>query len=153
MVMYRPGEGFGRVLDRLAGTWQVSRHEAAKQLAILAAFGFSAEERVPVAALAASVGGTQDFLQAAQQLKVAVDTANRTRQELGHEPLNETTRAALIQHTLTRLIEGKETPRPVEDSSTEPRVETSSFERRRRTIRVGPDAPKTKIGGAEQKPT
>jgi len=98
-IQYRPGESFGRVLADLARRWRIPKNDAAKRLAILAAFTLDVRHYSHVAELAGLIGGIHSFESAARQILVAVESEISTRSKLKQKALDENARFKLIQET------------------------------------------------------
>jgi len=136
-VIYRPGEAFGKVLSGICGEWQLSRNEAGKRLAVLAAFHFTRGDYAAIAKLADATGGSQDFVQACQQLRVAVDSANRARKDLKTSALDAKEQATFIERTVQSIVEGEGKEAASSSQPTAKPVSTLGTSREhRRTIRT-----------------
>jgi hypothetical protein len=103
-IQFRPGEGFGRLLDNYGLSWGVSKNEAAKRLALLAANGFDGRYYNQFDRLAGFMGGPTGFVRACEQVRVALDTKNRALQESGQEAMAENDRAHFIRNTVNLLV-------------------------------------------------
>jgi hypothetical protein len=75
MIHFRPGESFGRLLSQFAQSWDVSKNEAARRLALMSAFGLGADLYPDIAAAAQQLGGSRSFEQACQHLRGVLDGA------------------------------------------------------------------------------
>ena len=106
-IQYRPGPLLGRWLADLAAAWQVKENEAARLLAALAACRLDVglyKLLQELAVALAPVGSRPDFILACNHLRTAIDSANRARQDLGNQPLNEVEVRAFIKRTVRDAV-------------------------------------------------
>jgi len=106
-IQYRPGPLLGRWLADLAAAWQVKENEAARLLAALAACRLDVGLYKLLKELAdalTSGGKGPDFVLACNHLRTAIDSANRARQDLGNQPLNEVEVLAFIKRTVRDAV-------------------------------------------------
>jgi hypothetical protein len=106
-IQYRPGPLLGRWLADLAAAWQVHENEAARRLAALAAcrLGVDLYQLLKQLAGALAVAGSRpDFVLACNHVRTAIDSANRARQDLGNQPLNEVEVLAFIKRTVRDAV-------------------------------------------------
>ena len=106
-IQYRPGPLLGRWLAEQAAAWTVHENEAARRLAALAACHLGLDLYQLLKQLAdalAPVGSRPDFVLACNHLRTAIDSANRARQDLGKEPLNEVEVLAFIKGTVRDAV-------------------------------------------------
>ena len=106
-IQYRPGPLLGRWLAEQAAAWQVHENEAARRLAALAAchLDVGLHKLLKELADALVAGGSRpDFVLACNHLRTAIDSANRARQDLGKEPLNEVEVLAFIKRTVRDAV-------------------------------------------------
>ena len=106
-VQFRPGPLLGRWLADLAAAWQVHENEAARRLAALAACRLDLGLYKLLKQLAdalAPVGSRPDFVLACGHLRTAIDSANRARQALEKQPLDEVEVLAFIKRTVRDAV-------------------------------------------------
>ena len=106
-IQYRPGPLLGRWLADLAAAWQVHENEAARRLAALAAcrLGVDLYQLLKQLAGALAVAGSRpDFVLACNHVRTAIDSANRARQDLGNQPLNEDKVLDFIKRTVRDAV-------------------------------------------------
>ena len=106
-IQYRPGPLLGRWLADLAAAWQVHENEAARRLAALAAcrLGVDLYQLLKQLAGALAVAGSRpDFVLACNHVRTAVDSANRARQALEKQPLDEVEVLAFIKRTVRDAV-------------------------------------------------
>lgn len=87
VIQFRPPEAFGRLINEFAMAWGVARNEAARRLAMLAAYRLTVDHYPAVCRLETTPGGTQDFVSAVDIARAALDSTDRTRKELDSPPL------------------------------------------------------------------
>jgi len=105
-VHYRPGEALGRTLSELAGKWRLSRHEAGKRLALMAAHELEIYCYNLLADMAQLTGGVHAFETSCRHIQAAVESANQLRKSRNQKSLGED-RAAFIRDTATRYMQTK----------------------------------------------
>ena len=106
-IQYRPGPLLGRWLAEQAAEWKVNENEAARRLAALAACRLDAGLYKLLKELAdalTSGGKGPDFVLACNHLRTALDSADRARQDLGNQPLNEVEVLAFIKGTVRDAV-------------------------------------------------
>jgi hypothetical protein len=106
-IQYRPGPLLGRWLAEQAAAWTVHENEAARRLAALAACRLDLGLYKLLKQLAdalAPVGSRPDFVLACNHLRTALDSADRARQDLGNQPLNEVEVLAFIKRTVRDAV-------------------------------------------------
>ena len=107
-VQYRPGRLLARWLAEQAAAWKVTENEAAR---LLAAFAFCRLDvglyplLKQLADALAPPGSRPDFVLACNHLRTALDSADRARQDLGNQPLNEVEVLAFIKRTVRDAVE------------------------------------------------
>src|SRR5689334_19135675 len=85
-VQFRPSDPLHNWINGYASTWNVTANEASKRLVAMAAGGFGVEQHNKLLELSRALcpsKGRPDFVRGCEQVKVALDAANRTRVELG----------------------------------------------------------------------
>lgn len=103
-IQFRPSDPLHHWINGYATTWNVTANEASKRLVALAAGGFGVDQHDKLLKLSKvlSAKGRPDFVRGCEQVKVALDAANRTRLELGKKALSREEREMFIQ----TMVEG-----------------------------------------------
>ena len=96
-VQFRPGHLLADLLDERSQQWGVTRNEAAKRLAVLAACELDARHHDLVCELAEVLPGQPDFIQACDRLLGELHTIERTRASLEQGVLDENARQEEIR--------------------------------------------------------
>ena len=96
-VQFRPGHLLADLLDECSQRWGVTRNEAAKRLAVLAACELDARHHDHVCELAEALPGQPDFIQACERLLGELQTIERTRASLEQGVLDENERQEEIR--------------------------------------------------------
>ena len=106
-VQYRSGRQLARWLPEQAAAWKVTENEAAR---LLAAFAFCRLDvglyplLKQLAGALAPPGSRPDFVLACNHLRTALDSADRARQDLGNQPLNEDEVLDFIKRTVRDAV-------------------------------------------------
>ena len=99
-----------RRIAEYAGLWNLTPNETVKRLTALAATRLGADDYGMLASLSQAITGRSsrlDFVRACEQLRVALDAANRAREEMGLEPLNGEERDKFIEKTVEDMVSKK----------------------------------------------
>ena len=115
-IQFRPSEPLAEWIVQRSLEWQVTPNEAAKRLAAIAASCTDLEyfygKLVNLAEAGKNPRGARpDFVRSCEQLKLAIDFTNRTREELGKPSLSQDERLQLIERTAEGMISGKRSQR------------------------------------------
>jgi hypothetical protein len=78
-IQFRPGESFGKLLASFEKKWGLSRHEAARRLAIMGALELELEFYEPLAEAAERLGGLRGFESACEYVNGAFHGASMAR--------------------------------------------------------------------------
>jgi len=119
-IQFRPSDSLQRWIAEYAGTWEVTENEAAKRLAAVAASRLNVEYYPLLVSLSEALSGPfesrTDFLRACNQVKIALDGANRARQEMGKKPLVYEEQAKFIQKIIEDAVTNTQVQRKVEQT-------------------------------------
>jgi len=99
-----------RRIAEYADMWRLTPNETAKRLTALAATHLDADDYDLLASLSQAITGRSsrlDCVRACEQVKIAVDAANRARQEMGMGSLGGEERAKFIQRTIDEMTSKK----------------------------------------------
>ena len=106
-IQFRPSDPLKRWIAEYARSWQVTDNEAAKRLTALAASQLDIDQYPLMESLSEALCGPAasrtNFARACEQIKIAVDAANRAREEMGEEPLEHEERTRFIQKTIEEV--------------------------------------------------
>lgn len=112
LTQFRPGQAMGRWIAEYADVWQLTENETAKRLTAMAATRFDAGQYPLLLSLTDAMGASEghrpDFVRACEQVKTAVDAANRTRQELGKKAMGHEERTDFVKRTVEELVTARQ---------------------------------------------
>jgi hypothetical protein len=111
-IQFRPSEPLERWITTYAGLWNVTDNEAARRLATLGATHLTVDQ-YPLLATLAGTASRPDFVRACEQVKIAVDAADRTREELGEKPLAHEERIRFIERTIEEAVKSTKSQRRI----------------------------------------
>ena len=120
-VQYRPGPVLADLLDGLAGQWGVSRNEAGKRLAVLAACQLDCRHAELVRQFAATLPGEPDFVTACERLLAEFQVVERTRKSLKQASMDEEHRQEELRQIVNNYVQQRQY-RDVEEPEKAPRV-------------------------------
>ncbi len=103
-VLFRPGDILGRLLDKHADGWSLTRLETARRLAVLCAFGLSVDLYPSVIVVAKQFGGDRGFEPACGQIRSALEGAEMGRRADGRPPMNADERANLVVQLAQNVV-------------------------------------------------
>ena len=86
-IQYRPGNVFGRVIADFASQWNVSRHDAAKRLALLATYELPVTLYSEIDAFGRELDSIRGFEDAIPRIHSAIVSADALRAQQGEQPL------------------------------------------------------------------
>jgi hypothetical protein len=120
-VQYRPGPVLADLLDHLAGQWAVSRNEAAKRLAALAACQLDCRHADLVQTFAETLPGEPDFVHTCERLRAELLVIERTRKSLKQASMNEVERQEQLRQLVNVYVQQRQY-RDVEEPEKAPRL-------------------------------
>lgn len=111
-IQFRLTDPLQRWITSYSTRWNVSPNDTAKRLVAMAANGLDVEQYSSLVSLSQALSSPAkakgDFVRACEHVKVAMDSANRTRQEMGKGPMSSEEREAFIQKTIENIVKSKE---------------------------------------------
>ncbi len=107
-VQYRPGSVLADLLDGLAGQWGVSRNEAGKRLAALAACQLDCRHAGLVQQFAETLPGEPDFVTACERLLAEFQAGERARKSLHKPEKNEQERQDEIKQIVQVYVQQRQ---------------------------------------------
>lgn len=105
LIQFRSGL-LERSIAEFAGLWNLTPNETAKRLTALAATRLDVDQYEMLDSLSQALAGPSsrlDFVKACHQVRIALDAANRARQEMGMEPLEGEEQAKFIGKTVEEM--------------------------------------------------
>lgn len=92
-----------RRIAEYASLWDLTPNETAKRMTALAAAGLNAGQYGMLASFSQALGGPSSFVKACHEVRIALDAANRAREEMGLEPLEDDERTKFIESTIEEM--------------------------------------------------